>query len=244
MKLILNEFKKISRIRYFIVYSCLFIIVLFIFKYSTNRDSKYIVETVYTIIPIIGVVICVFFGGIVSNEFQNGTIRAYLTKPIKRNRILFSKLILIVINILIIMIYLMILYFLFGKYYYNYLFNIEYFINIFVNFIPIFFIGFLTLFFSLLFNNSAVCVGVTLFLYLSSGLIVSMLFEFGLNFFEYSFLPYMDFSIFLDSIYIDSINNEFNIDLNLKTAVFILIINMIFLYLCSYQIFTKKDIKN
>ena len=111
IKLIRNEYIKNSRIKLFIGVIIIIFIVYFIIKFNSNRSADYLISTIYKFIPFVSILLCILFGGIVSNEFHNGTIRVYLAKPVKRWKILLSKIILLYLYVLIFMIVTILSYF-------------------------------------------------------------------------------------------------------------------------------------
>ena len=123
-------------------------------------------------------------------------------------------------------------------------FDINYLKEIAIHFIPVFFIGTMTLFLSVITNNTAATVGISIVVCLVSNIIAQVFFGFGYTFLEYSFLPYIDFSIFKDTEYLTLMKEELNVVLTLKSGILNLIINMLLLILLSLNRFIKKDIKN
>ena len=97
INLIRNEFVKLKLSKVIVSTIILVIIMYLIFYLNKDKDFNYLKNTVFSLIPFISIIVSIAFGGIVSNEFQNGTIRIYLTKPIRRWKVLFSKLIVIFI---------------------------------------------------------------------------------------------------------------------------------------------------
>ena len=113
IKLIRNEYIKNSRIKLFIGVIIIIFIVYFIIKFNSNRSADYLISTIYKFIPFVSILLCILFGGIVSNEFHNGTIRVYLAKPVKRWKILLSKIILLYLYVLIFMLVTILSFFIF-----------------------------------------------------------------------------------------------------------------------------------
>ena len=179
-----------------------------------------------------------------SNEFQNGTFKIYLTKPIKRSEILLSK-ILMMYLIVSIFIALIILSYLTCFIIFKIHFNSYYLISKFLLYsIPLFFIATFILFLSLITRSTAVSVGISLFTLLLSGLISEILFGINIKLIEYTFLPYLDFSIFENLVDINSLNYSLGLHLSINNGVIIIIFYSIILILCSFIIFNKKDISN
>src|SRR5574344_2926593 len=94
LRLIKNEIIKIFNFKLILVPLLFSISIFLIVHYnSSNTNETKIFETIYYVVPFIGMAVCLLMGGIMSNEFQNGTIRMYASKPVKRWKIIISKLI-------------------------------------------------------------------------------------------------------------------------------------------------------
>ena len=244
IKLIKNEILKINIIKIIILCVILIASVFIIVYVNKDFNGKDIFNTSIYLIPFLGVVICILFGGIMSNEFQNGTFKIYLTKPIKRSEILLSK-ILMMYLIVSIFIALIILSYLTCFIIFKIHFNSYYLISKFLLYsIPLFFIATFILFLSLITRSTAVSVGISLFTLLLSGLISEILFGINIKLIEYTFLPYLDFSIFENLVDINSLNYSLGLHLSINNGVIIIIFYSIILILCSFIIFNKKDISN
>ncbi len=234
IKLINNEFNKIKKSKLFFS-QILFILSLFIMKKVSDND---LLSLSYNLIPFIGVIVSIFFGGIISSEIENGTFRQYLTKPVKRYKIYLSKLISIFIYITLTIILIILFTFLLSK-----TISLRHIIKYFVYSIPVYFIGVFTLYLSTKFKSVSLCVGISIFT-LSFSLIISQLF-FGINvnIIEYTVLPYLDFSLFNDKIVLNNMNNELGINLNIYRGIIIDLATMFILYFLGNRKFIKKDIK-
>ena len=89
IKLINNEFKK-NFIREQIVPIMLLVISIFLI-FILNDFNKYVLKTIYYIIPFIGIIISFTACSIITSEYKNGTFKIYLTKPVKRWKIFVKK---------------------------------------------------------------------------------------------------------------------------------------------------------
>jgi len=244
IRLIRNEIIKFSKLKNI---TCTFILILTIFIIifiNKDNDVDTVKDTIFSLIPFIGVMICVLCGNIVSNEFQNGTIRMYLTKPFKRWKILLSKLIFIYLLIVYYIIITIITYFLLIVFYKHELVNISYIKEILIHFIPVFFMGGLSFSFSTIFNSTSLSVGLSIIVYFASPLVSQILFGLEYNLIQYTFLPYVDFSIFKDINFINVMKNELGVNLTIFKSALILFINNLFIILLTFNLFIKKDIKN
>ena len=97
IKLINNEFIKVKKIRILFTYILLIISLIIMDKYS----DKNILDLSYNLIPFIGIITSIIYGGIINGEIDKGTFRYYLTKPYKRWKIYASKMISIIIYIVL-----------------------------------------------------------------------------------------------------------------------------------------------
>lgn len=233
IKLIKNEFIKNGKYKLLFSLFFFFIIILIIKEYSDNFKS-----TMYSLIPFIGVLGCVYFSGIISNEIENGTFRFYLTKPVSRNNIYISKYFSIIIFLLIICLFIFLIYMFYCE------FSVDDFILYFKYLCPLLLISSLIMFLSVIFKNTSVVVGISVFLLVFSTLLSQVLFGIGFTYIEYTFLPYMDFSIFNDVESLSLMNSELGINLSISSGLYINIIYSVLLFLLGLFIFAKKDIKN
>ena len=76
IRLINNEFIKIKKVKVIFTYICYIITLIILNKYS----DKNILDLSYYLIPVIGVIVSILYGGIISSEKENGSFRYYLTK--------------------------------------------------------------------------------------------------------------------------------------------------------------------
>jgi hypothetical protein len=77
-----------------------------------------------------------------------------------------------------------------------------------------------------------------------SGTLSEYLFKNNIKFIEYLFLPYLDFTIFLDKLSIDLVNQEYGTHLNICYGVCIDILFSIMFIIIGYSNFINKDIKS
>lgn len=210
-------------------------IILIIVKTS---DSN-IIDTSYRLIPFIGILMCIIFGGTISQEIENGTLRYYLTKPIKRWKIYLSKLITMHIFLIIVLSFIIIIYLIILK-----RIDKEFIILFIKESYSLFVLSSLILFISTIFRNTSISVGISIFIIAFSSIIAQILFGLELNFFQYTFLPYMDFNIISDKASLDIMNKELGINLSINRGVIINMIYTFVIYLIGNYIFIKKDIKS
>ena len=196
-------------------------------------------NTIFSLIPFIGIMISIIFSGIVSNEIDNGTIRFYLTKPVSRINILKSKFLTIVIYQIILLLFILFIYSVLCK-------DIDrtYIIKYVKYCSPLLLISSVIILFSVLFKNTSITVGLSIFIIVFGGLITQLLLDINVTQIEFTFLPYMDFTLFDDSETLKLLNQTYKINLSIKKGIIINLISTIFFYKIGEFIFNKKDIKN
>lgn len=234
IKLVNNEFTKIGHFKLNLPF-VIFIIVILIMKEvgSLNFDK------IYSLISFIGLCNCALFGGIISNEIENGTFRMYLTKPVKRKKVYLSKYIMMCFYTFILSIFIYFMFVLIIRY-----FESKIFFKYLLYTLPLYLLNSIIIFVSTVIRNTAIVVSICIFLLVFSLVIVQILFGLNIKIMEYSVLPYLDFSIFNDKSSLNDINKSFDVNLSLKKGVVIDVFNMILIYLFGTLIFKNKDIKN
>ena len=234
IRLVKNEFTKIGHFKLNLPF-IIFTIVILIMKEveSLNFDK------IYSLISFIGLCNCALFGGIISNEIENGTFRMYLTKPIKRKKIYLSKYIMMCFYTFVLSLF---IYFMFVLIIRN--FESKILFKYLMYTIPLYLLNSIIIFVSTIIRNTAIVVSICIFLLVFSLVIVQILFGLNIKIMEYSILPYLDFSIFNDKNSLDDINMSFDVSLSLKKGIIVDTFNMILMYLLGSFIFNNKDIKN
>lgn len=235
IKLINNELNKIKKSKLLFVIFLFIIVIILLNRYS--KDDLFNVS--YNLIQFVGIVISILFSGIICSEIDNGTFRFYLTKPYNRIKIYLSKLITIVLCTLIIISVIVLTVMIIKRSY-----NTKYLINYYKCSIPLIFVSIYILYLSTKFKSNVFVSSITI-ITLSFSLILSQLL-FGLNFkiIEYTFLPYLDLSLFNDKSLIIDMNKLYGINLSVNNGIIIDIIYSIILLIFGTFKFNKKDIKN
>ena len=206
IKLINNEFSKIKRSKIIFTWFLLIITLILMNKYS----DRSIYDLSFILIPFIGIIVCIMYSGTICKEIENGTLRFYLTKPYKRWKVYLSKVLSMIIDIILTITIICVVSSIIGDY-----LDFHYIGKFFVYSIPVLFIGIFCICLSVIFKSS-VFVSCFSILTLCFSLILSQtLFGFSINFIEYTFLPYLDFNIFLDKINIIYTNSTYDINLNI-----------------------------
>lgn len=235
IRLIRNEYIKMGYIKFFLPYIMFTFYILI--KYFINKNME-LNDSLY-LIPFIGIIICIMFCGIISNEIESGTFRYYLTKARSRRKIFFSKLLSVFIYIFLITLYILMLYLLINK-----IFIFKFIIKYFVYTLPLYFILSFAVMLSIVTKYTPINLGTCILILTFSGIISEFLFKNNIKFIEYLFLPYLDFTIFLNKESINLINLEYGINLNIKYAIFINVLFIIIFNVIGYFSFIKKDIKS
>lgn len=234
IKLINNEFKKVGILKLSIPFVIFLIVIIIIYEFNDNMKN-----TIFSLIPFIGIMISIIFSGIVSNEIDNGTIRFYLTKPVSRINILKSKFLTIVIYQIILLSFILFIYSVLCK-------DIDriYIIKYVKYCSPLLLISSVIILFSILFKNTSITVGLSIFIIVFGGLITQLLLDINVTQIEFTFLPYMDFTLFDDNETLKLLNQTYKINLSVKKGIIINLISTIIFYKIGEFIFNKKDIKN
>ena len=210
------------------------------------------------------IVVIIFNAGIVSREHDKGTIKLLLTKPVKRYKVLLSKLLFLIMELLLIWVLgSIIMFFIAGfNYGFNDLFSSKlvlsngsvkevvylfwYIKELFIGLIPI--IAFLTLMFSI----STITLSTTLaesltliltFLSTFTWMLIAKAKVTFLTFLNYTPFPWIDYSfVTMDSeFYLKSITRT---NLSSSYGIIISIVFSIILFLITVLIYNKKDIKS
>ncbi len=234
IKLIKNEFKKIGIFKLSIPFIIFLIVIIFIYEFTDDMKN-----TIYKLIPFIGIVVSIFYSGIVSNEIENGTFRFYLTKPVSRINIYKSKFIAVITYQIILLLYILFIYYVLCK-------DIDrtYIIKYVKYCSPLLVNSGIIILLSVLFRNTSITVGISIFIMVFGILITQLLLDIKFTMIEFTFLPYMDFTLFEDIETIKLLNQNYKINLSIKKGLIINIISTIIFYKIGEYLFNKKDIKN
>ncbi len=225
-----------------------------------NAKEKNVFEQNKIILLLIMLPVSIIGSTSYSNEINNGTMKAILTKPKSRLKIFLSK----IISVNLVCIILILLNFSFSTFFTliftksnlfslvslvyvnNEVIEINYYLKYLseylINSIPVLFIGNLSLILSIASVSTAFSVGASIFLSLISSTIAEFLLLFKFRFIQYTFLPYLDFTIFKDYVNILQFNISYGVNLCLKNGILILIITVLISYFLLYFYFNKKDI--
>ena len=235
INLINNEFVKIKKSKLFLSYISLIVILIIMNKYGKRN----IYDSSFNLIPVFGIIMCLFYGGSISHEIESGTLRYYLTKPFKRWKIYLSKYISMFLYLIIGLYIIMISTCLISS-----KLDFIYMGKFLCYSIPLVFMLSFILFCSVCFKNTSFNVALCV-LTLSFSLILSqLLFGIEFNIIEYTFLPYLDYSLFDDNLALKEMNSILGINLSLNRGIIIDLVYSFIFYMLGLFKFLKKDIKS
>ena len=225
----------------------------------SNIKLNKIMNNGTTLLIFSSIIIIVISSSTLGNEINKKSIKELLTKPYKRSEILISKFISTYIIIFLLTIFIFVTYILFTyvltkinifilKDYIiynndikNISFILKYLIKFIINSIPIYFLSTLTIFLTTLIKNQKVIIPINSILFIMSPVIFNFFLNIKFKYIIYTFIPYLDFSIFENPYSILMLNIEYNINFNMFYGVVILIIYSIMFLLSSLIIFNEKD---
>lgn len=234
-------------------------------KHNENFDgsgAKTSLNSSFGIISFLCILSVVIAGSIVSSEFSKGTIRLLVIRPNKRWKILLSKfLAMIIVTLISVLITIGVCIIANGIVYgfEDYLVNSLVINNgqiTEVNFIiysikqalilsiPVFFVGTLAFMLSTITNNTALSVGIGIFVMFGSTLVLQILMLLKIPFVDLTFIPYLMYNIFSDPLTTIDTSMQFGMILDITKANIVLLIWAIAFYILSNIVFIKKDIKN
>ena len=225
----------------------------------SNIKLNKIMDNGITLLIFSSIIIIVISSSILGNEINKKSIKELLTKPYKRSEILISKFITMYIIVFLLTMFIFITYILFvyiltkinvfilkdyiiyNGYIKNISFILKYLIKFIINSIPIYFLSTLTIFLTTLIKNQKVIIPINSILFIMSPVIFNFFLNIKFKYIIYTFIPYLDFSIFKNPYSILMLNIEYNINFNMFYGVVILIIYSIMFLLSSLFIFNEKD---
>ena len=235
ISLIKNEFYKIKFSKIILSFIIYIVLLLLMNKYS-NKSIK---DLSFNMIVFIGIFNCLLFSGTISNEIDRGTFKYYLTKPVSRYKVYTSKLITMFTYIycseLIIIIFISIISFNIDLMYYSKFFTYS---------LPLYVYSSLIIYLSNMFKSTSLVICISILLLSFSLFLSQILFNIHFNIIEFTFLPYLDFTLFDDKKNLKVLNDSYKIALSLKKGVLIDMIYTLILFLMGNISFMRKDIKS
>ena len=232
-KLIKNEFLKLGKLKFILIH-LIFLLIIITYYYVNKRVITE--EFLLSLIPFIGVVVSILFCGIMSNEYNNGTFRIYLVKPINRTKIYISKLLTILLTIISILIHNLTIYILF-----THNINANFTIKYFSYSHSLILISIIIIMLSTIIKASPLTSGIVIMLLTFGFSVFELLLLVDFNFLEFTFLPYIDLNVLNKLNYVNTI---LGVNLSLKKSIIINFIYSIFFLIIGIYIFNKKDINN
>ena len=225
----------------------------------SNIKLNKIMDNGITLLIFSSIIIIIISSSILGNEINKKSIKELLTKPYKRSEILISKLLTMYILIFLITIFIFISYisfvylltsinvFLLKDYIiYNnkiieILFILKYFIKFVINSIPIYFLSTFTIFLTTFIKNQKIIIPINSLLFIMSPIILNFFLNINFKYIIYTFIPYLDFSIFKNAYSILMLNIEYNMNFSITLGIIILNIYNLFFAIISLYIFSRKD---
>lgn len=232
IKLIKNEFFKLGILK-IILLNFLFLWTIIV-CYCVNKRAV-TEEFLLSLIPFIGVGVSIIFCGIMSNEYKSGTFRIYLTKPVKRTKVYISKLLTIFLTTFFILIQNFTIYALL-----THDASVNFTIKYFSYSHSLILISIIIIMLSTIIKSSSLTSGIVIMLLTFGFSVFELLQLTNINFFEYTFLPYLDLNV-LNKL--DYVNVILGVNLSLKKSIIINSIYSILFFIIGIYIFNKKDIK-
>ena len=205
----------------------------------SNIKLNKIMDNGITLLIFSSIIIIVISSSILGNEINKKSIKELLTKPYKRSEILISKFISTYIIIFLLTIFIFVTYILFtyvltkinifilkdyiiyNNHIKNISFILKYLIKFIINSIPIYFLSTLTIFLTTLIKNQKVIIPINSILFIMSPVIFNFFLNIKFKYIIYTFIPYLDFSIFKNPYSILMLNIEYNINFNMFYGVVI-----------------------
>ncbi len=234
IRLIKNEFTKFGIVKFILPYIIFLIVIILEYYYNGYFNNDYLLK----LIPYVGMILCILFSSIISNEMTSGTFKYYLTKSSTRFKVLTSKLLFVYVYTFILVLFLLIVSIIITR-----SISFHFIIKLLCYLAPIYCILSFTVLLSVIIRNTPINTGACIFFLIFGGLIAEFLFKKDIKIVQYTLLPYLDFNIFSSKESIRLINIEYGINLNMVYGLIINMIHIVVSNLLSYFIFIKKDIK-
>lgn len=238
----IKEFKNIKNIITIIVTIILSFFVIKLFYEQGSKTIDDITTSMYALILIINVILIVKSSNIYYVEENKKTLKLMINEN-KRSKIIYSKMIIVLINILLYYTLMLVILIIFLKINNINNFDLSNFIKDYaVISVPSIFVSYTSFFLSIIFSSNIFPITICTFFLLLSTVIFEKMMNLGLKIFEYTFLPYLDFSIFINENTINSINEAYSINLSLRNGLIILTISLIVLYFIGMYKFERKNV--
>lgn len=226
----------------------------------SNIKLNKIMDNGITLLIFSSIIMIIMSSSILGNEINRKSIKELLTKPYKRSKILISKyltvyIITFLLTLTIFISYTVFTYLLtkinifglkdyiiFNKSLKNIPFIFKYLFKYIINSIPIYFLSTFTIFLTTIIKNQKIIIPINSILFIMSPVILNFFLNIKFKYIIYTFIPYLDFSIFKDIYSVYLLNIEYNMNFNIIFGIIILLIYSLFFILISIKIFDKKDL--
>ncbi len=226
---------------------------------KSNIKLNKIIDNGVTLLIFSSIIIIIISSSILGNEINKKSIKELLTKPYKRSKILISKYLVVYIitfllSLLIFVSYVIFTsiltkinifnlkdYMIFNKSIISVSYVIKYLIKYVINSIPIYFLSTFTIFLTTFIKNQKAIIPFNSVLFIMSPVILNFFLSIKFKYIIYTFIPYLDFSIFKDIYSIYLLNIEYNVNFNIFLGIIILLTYSLFFIIISIKIFNKKD---
>lgn len=231
-------------------------------NYNKSEIKDNLNDIIINNVAFLSIIIVIISGGIVSSEFQKGTIRLLVIRPNKRWKILLSKFLTIIILTLGLALITYTASFITNGILYGFK---DYFIKdlvinnnkvkevsfilislckMFILLIPTLFSGLIAFFLSSVTRNTALSVGISIFLQVGYSIVAMILVLINFSYTNLTPFIYLDYSQFLDYTTLSNNFYMYNTYYSFKLANIVLLVWSIILYTISNMSFTKRDIKS
>ena len=226
---------------------------------KSNIKLNKIIDNGVTLLIFSSIIIIIISSSILGNEINKKSIKELLTKPYKRSKILISKylvayIITFLLSLLIFVSYVIFTsiltkinifnlrdYMIFNKSIISVSYVIKYLIKYVINSIPIYFLSTFTIFLTTFIKNQKAIIPFNSVLFIMSPVIFNFFLSIKFKYIIYTFIPYLDLSIFKNIYSIYLLNIEYNINFNIFLGIIILLTYSLFFIIISIKIFDKKD---
>ncbi len=226
---------------------------------ESNIKLNKIMDNGVTLLIFSSIIMIIISSSILGNEINKKSIKELLTKPYKRSKILISKYLTIYVIIFLLTLLIFISYTLFtyiltkiniftlkdymllNSNIISVLYFVKYLVEYLINSIPIYFLSTLTLFLTTFIKNQKVIIPINSVLFIMSPVIFNFFLNIKFKYIIYTFIPYLDFSVFKDIYSIYLLNIEYNMNFNMMTGIIMLFIYSLLFIVISLYVFNKKD---
>ena len=226
-----------------------------------NDNELFSFENIYKVQVFLSIISIIVGSVLMLNEYKNGTIKLFLNKGLPRFKVFMLFLmccliLLVILNLFLFLVYTLSLIIVSHSFelfklkipeilngeieYVNY--YLKSFSKYLINIFPIIFIGLFSFCFSILCLNRLIVICVSFFLEVFGIVIFQWLLEYKIRFLMYTFLPYLDYTIFNDKLNIILFNMQYGTTLSLYNGSFILLFTLILMFALSLIRFVKRDI--